>query len=288
MMRRAISLLAVTAISFNSFSVFAQTGETTEIDSGVPTLTAAPDTGSLATTGATEETLTLNAAPNTTAVTANSTSLGEYKEVACSSNTIFSQNSCDQCFIGSSVKVGERLSGLFDNWTNTTSDYLIAVKDEQKLPNMVSFGSVWTPSSSDESKMWKSSPEITWVPGASGKEEFQLIPSQKVRFNETDLGAGYTLTSTEKKNGDIVGLMRFPVTYYTMDMSTVTRSTTPQTHYECVSYTLNKPAEPVKEKPKPTPPEATKTETGPTETLVLIVAAFFIAFGLMISLRKRN
>ena len=47
------------------------------------------------------------------------------------------------------------------------------------------------------------------------------------------------------------------------------------------------PETPVPEPVKPAPvPEMTKTETGP-ETLLLIAAAFFIAFGLMFTLRKR-
>lgn len=280
-MRRAISLLAVTALSLNTVSVFAQ---------------AATGTSSA-------ETTTLNAAPNTTAVATSSgisstasgtsTSMGEVAEVACSTDAIFSQNTCDQCFTGRSVKVGDRLSGLSDNWTNTTSNYLIAVKDEQKTPNMVAFDSTWTPTSADESKMWRSSSQISWIPGTSGKDEFQLIPGQKVSFIETDLGAGFTLASSNKKNGETIGLLRYPVSYYTMDMTTVTRSSTPTTHVECVKYTLDAPTTTVtpKDEPKkPTPatPAKTQVETGPTETLVLIVAAFFIAFGLMISLRKRG
>lgn len=278
-MRRAISFLALTALSFNSVSVaFAQETAT-------------------ATTETTETTTTLEAAPNTTATTTSTNSsvvnAGEYKEVACSTDAIFGQNTCDQCFLGRAVKVGERLSGLSDNWTNGTQNVLIAVKDEQKTPNMVSFDSTWTPTSADESKMWKSSSQIVWIPGTSGKDEFQLTSGQKVKFMETDLGAGFTLTNSTKKNGETIGLLRFPVTYYTMDMTTVTRSTTPTTHYECVKYTLDAPATPETPKtsdpkPQPKPENPTKVETGPTETLVLIIAAFFIAFGLMLSLRKRN
>lgn len=119
------------------------------------------------------------------------------------------------------------------------------------------------------------------------------MSNQEVKFTQTDLGAGYTLTSTNKKNGDVVGLMKYPISFYTMDVNTATRSTTPQTHYECVTYTLDAPATPEKTTPTPTPEKKTpgtptKVETGPAETLVLIVAAFFIAFGLMLSLRKRN
>lgn len=291
-MRRAISLLAITAVSLSSFSsVYAQDEVLTGTTDSATEVTTTSTTEEK--TSTTEENSTLNAAPNTTvATTASSvTSAGEYKEVACSTDAIFGQNSCDQCFEGRAVKVGERLSGLSDSWTNNTSNYLIAVKDEQKTPNMVSFDSTWTPTSADESKMWKSSPQISWIPGTNGKEEFQLLPGSKVTFYETDLGAGFTLASSNKKNGDTIGLLRFPVVYYTMDMATVTRSSSATTHYECVKYTLDAPKAPEtpKETPKkPVTPEQTKTETGPTETLILIVAAFFIAFGLMISLRKRN
>lgn len=290
-MRKAVSLLVASSLILSPFSVFAQ-------DAELPTANATPETEKTITldsaslsTGST--TPTLNAPSNTTAVTATSTSLGEYKEVSCSSDAIFGQHTCDQCFTGKAVKTGERLTGLFDNWTNKTGNLLIAVKDEQKVPSMVSVGSVWTPTSADESKMWISAPEIAWIPGASGKDEFTLMSGQEVKFMQTDLGAGYTLTSSSKKNGEVIGLLKFPVTYYTMDVNTATRSTTSETHYECVTYTLDAPATPEKTTPtpekKPTPkPEQTKVTSGPAETLVLIVAAFFIAFGLMLSLRKRN
>jgi hypothetical protein len=56
-----------------------------------------------------------------------------------------------------------------------------------------------------------------------------------------------------------------------------------------VAYTLSAPVPTVAPVVKPAviTPEITKTETGPTETIILIIAAFFIAFGLMYSLRKR-
>lgn len=291
-MRKAVSLLALSSLVFAPFAVSAQDTTLPTVSSGSEiTLDSAASTA----TTKTAETPTLNAAPNTTAVTATSTSLGEYKEVSCASDAIFGQNTCDQCFVGKAVKTGERLTGLFDNWTNTTSNILIAVKDEQKVPTMVAFDSVWTPTSADQSKMWVSSPEIAWVPGTSGKDEFTLMSGQEVKFMQTDLGAGYTLTSSNKKNGEVIGLLKFPVTYYTMDVATATRSTSAETHYECVTYTLEAPTvtpptptEPNKPTTPKTPENPTKVETGPAETLVLIIAAFFIAFGLMISLRKRN
>lgn len=237
------------------------------------------------------ENTTFNAPTNATAVvTANSTNLGEFKEVACT-DPLWVQNSCNQCFTGKSVKVGEKLTGLFDNWTNSTDAILVAEKDAQKIPNMVSFGASWVSSNADESKMWKNSPDVLWTPNTTtAKDEFYLQPGQKIRFMESDLGAGYTLESSTKKHGEIIGMLRFPVVYHTTDMTSGNKSDA-MTHYECVTYTLDAPTTPTTPTPgKPTPKTPTpktEVETGPAETLVLIIAAFFIAFGLMLSLRKR-
>jgi hypothetical protein len=119
-----------------------------------------------------------------------------------------------------------------------------------------------------------------------------LQPGQKVKFIDSEMGARYVLDKTDKKDGDMVGLLRFPVVSHAVDKTTGNEGAA-TTHYECVSYTLSAPAvatvTPTPVTPvTPTPvTPSTKVETGP-ETLVLILAAFFIAFGMMFSLRKRN
>ena len=88
----------------------------------------------------------------------------------------------------------------------------------------------------------------------------------------------------------MIGMLRFPIVSHLTDIATATEGEA-KTHYECVAYKLEAAAAVVTPTPAPaptvTPPaEMTKTETGP-ETLLLIAAAFFIAFGLMFTLRKR-
>jgi hypothetical protein len=232
----------------------------------------------------------LTAAPSTSVVM--STSLGENKSVSCVSNTAFATNSCDACFDGGSVTTGKRLTGLFDNWTNNSTGLMIAYQGEQKNPNMVAFGTTaWTASPSDESKLWKSSSDIIWSPTQTGSTKMQYIlgAGQKVKFVEADIAAGYTLTKTDRKNGELVGMMRYPTVAHAVDA--VGNEGAAKTHYECVAYNLSAPVTvtPVTPTTPTTPvtPEITKTATGPAETIVLILAAFFIAFGLMFSLRKR-
>ncbi len=236
--------------------------------------------------------------PTTTPTTVQPTvgqasSLGEYKSISCATNPAFGANSCDQCFDGGSVTAGKRLTGLFDNWTNNTNGLMIAYQGEQKNPNMIPFGNTkWSSSPSDESKVWINSSDIIWTPTQSGSTKLQYIlgAGQKVKFYEADLGAGYTLDKTDRKNGELVGMMKYPVVFHTVDASGNEGAAT--SHVECVAYNLSAPVvapvAPVKKaEPAVVTPEITKTATGPAETIILIVAAFFIAFGLMFSLRKR-
>lgn len=82
---------------------------------------------------------------------------------------------------------------------------LIAYKDEQKLPTMVSFGSTWTNTPTDLAKFWKNSSDITWISTESGgRMNYILQPGQKVKFIESEIGARYTLNKTDKKNGEMV------------------------------------------------------------------------------------
>lgn len=283
-----IASFAITSLAFaaDSTVVVSPNGVTTSTSSGVDSTTAVvagPNGVTTSTTGG-DPTITMNAA--TTISASAGSAIGEYKAVACSSNALFGSNSCDQCFDGSSVKVGEALTGLFDNWTNATTNILTAYKEEQKTPNMVRVGAtIWTATPADETKLWKYSSDIVWTQsGTGGKSQYILIGGQKVKFFEADLGAKYTLDKTDKKNGDTVGILRFPVVSHVVDASG--NDGAANTHYECVAYKLNAPAVAPVTLAKPAPAKITETKTGP-ETLILIIAAFFIAFGLMFSLRKR-
>ncbi|MBC7498324.1 hypothetical protein H7170_01650 [Candidatus Gracilibacteria bacterium] len=296
-MQKVLSILLVT--SFTASVAFAASGDmvlstpttmTPTMASGSQAILPPPPPVTTTTPINTTQNNTLpqlTAAPSTSV--AMSSSIGENKSVSCVSNAAFATNSCDACFDGGSVTTGKRLTGLFDNWTNTSTGLMIAYQSEQKNPNMVAFGTtIWTASPSDESKLWKSSSDIIWSPTQTGSTKMQYIlgAGQKVKFFEADIAAGYTLTKTDRKNGELVGMMRYPTVAHAVDA--VGNEGAAKTHYECVAYNLSAPATVVPVTPTtPVTPEITKTATGPAETIVLILAAFFIAFGLMFSLRKR-
>jgi hypothetical protein len=90
---------------------------------------------------------------------------------------------------------------------------------------------------------------------------------------EGDLGASYTLTSTDKKDGETLGVLKFPLSYHNVDADG--NEGKKETHIECVAYTSKVaaavaavvPVEVVKPAPVtpivPEPKKMTAVKTGP-------------------------
>lgn len=222
---------------------------------------------------------------------------GEYSSVDCGSQKFFTDNTCSLCFEGQTVKVWQRLTGLFDTWTNTSGWVQVMYKDEQIMPTLVNLGASsntkWSPVPSDPTKMWVYTPEIVWMSSTVSpwKQEYLLGSGQKVKFIQQDLGAWYSLLSTDAKAWDYIGMAKFPLYYRDRNIQASTDSDK-QAHFECVAYKFDKTTSVTPNPKDPSTPiepttGMTKAETGPEE-MILIAAAFFIAFGLMFSLRKRT
>lgn len=223
--------------------------------------------------------------------------IGEYAEIKCDTPE-FSGNNCNQCFDGGKVTIGEKLTNLFDSWTNANPTEQIIYKDEQVMPELVNLGgnaTKWTSLPDDPTKFWKFANEIAWVnstfggaASASGmtgtgltatgtdsqKQEFLLEANKKIRFLESDFGAVHTLEATDKKDGDTVGLIKYTLGYH--DISADGNESALKNHTECVAYKLSGE----QAKPPVVPPTATKVKTGP-EMLIVILAALGIGFGIV-------
>ncbi len=243
--------------------------------------------------------------------------VSDYAEVSCTSQAFFTANSCNQCFDGKGIKEKERAGGgnMYDVFANPNAAggaQYVLYEDEHiqsvagiSIVNLGGAGTQWSSTGAE----WKISKEIMFVTDSGGtnpnRKVYFVAPGQKVKVTESVLGAGYQLISSDKVNGDYVGMVKFPVAYHEVVGGTEGAK---KTHYECVAYKLDgkvagststgvtttgttvKPAG-TTTTTKPTTPikpnaNMTKTQTGP-ESLLLIAAAFFISFGLMFSLRRR-
>jgi len=105
-----------------------------------------------------------------------------------------------------------------------------------------------------------------------------------VKFLEADLGASYTLVSTDKPEGEIVGVLKLPISYHNVDADG--NEGGKETHIECVSYTVKiattatVPVE-IVEPIVPVPEKMTTVKTGP-ESLILMTLALLIAAGFIV------
>ncbi len=216
---------------------------------------------------------------------------GDYKETACTSE-YFTSQSCDLCFTGDKITPGGQITGFFDSWTNKNQNEQIIYKDEQTMPEMValSSGTVFTANPLDPESFWKFGSAVIWTDSATGtgKQEFMLDAGKTVRYIEADLGASYTLTSTDKAGGEVIGILKFPLNYHNVD--TDGNEGKKETVTECVAYTADvavaqvTPVETIQ--PTPEPKKMTTVKTGP-ESIVLVAIALLIAAGL-VAVRRRK
>lgn len=227
----------------------------------------------------------LNAASGKDTIVAPKIWIGNYTEVACDKD-FFTSNSCNQCFDWWKKMAWEKIAWITDSWTNPNTTEQVIYKDEQKMPEIINLGwaaTTWINNPLEADKFYKFADEIVWTDSAtwSGKQEFLLEWGKTVNFLESDLGASYALQSTDKKEWDPIGLLKFSLTYHDTDASA--KEWEAKLHTECVAYYAwtPAPATPVAK----TPAEAIKVKTWP-ESFVLIIIAMLLSF-VFIKYRKR-
>lgn len=218
--------------------------------------------------------------------------VGDYKETACTAE-YFTANSCGACFEGTSLATGDQINGLYDSWTNKNANEQLIYKDEQTMPQMMplSSGTIFITNPIDPTAYWKYGNQVIWTDSATGtgKQEFMLDAGKSVKFLEADLGASHTLTATDKKDGEVIGVLKFPLSYHNVDADG--NEGKKETHIECVSYTAKVAAAKVVPteviKPAPQPKTMTKVKTGP-ESLILMTLALLIAAGVVIMRNRKS
>lgn len=212
--------------------------------------------------------------------------VGDYKETACTAE-YFTANNCSACFEGNALAIGDQINGLYDSWTNKNTNEQLIYKDEQVMPEMAPIGTtVFAPNPVDPTAFWKYGTQVIWTDSATGtgKQEFMLDAGKSVKFLESDLGASYSLASTDGKDGDVIGVLKFPLSYHNVDADG--NEGKKETHIECVSYTAKvaavavAPVETVKPAPVE-PKKMTEVKTGP-ESLILMTLALLIAAGFVV------
>ena len=197
-----------------------------------------------------------------------------YTEVACSTNTVFAENSCNQCFDWGVQSAWDNIGLLTDVWVNSGSKDLILYKDEQDNPTITSLnGSVWgqTP---DGDNFWKYTENMENL--YSEDEAAYVLPVwQSVDWLESRFGYAYTLEENNAEAWSDIWLLIYPMITHAIN-SWGDIEPTGETYKECVLFksaeagVVTTPEEPPKELP----------QTGP-ESILLLLLAMLLGFGVL-------
>jgi len=205
-----------------------------------------------------------------------STSYAATTEVECSSDSVFAEYSCNQCFDGWIKEEGSYIWLLTDIWTNSSENDKILYTEQQEMPEMVNLNTAkveWsqTPDSKD---FWEYTPEFEAL-FSDEQDGYVLAAGQSVTWLKSKLSYAYKLDKSETTSWENIGLLIYPILSHTLlDNGELWMSNAP--HNECVLFKSAAPGE----TPKVTPPK-TLPQTGPAEFFLLLILAMILGFGIL-------
>jgi len=197
-------------------------------------------------------------------------------EVSCSTDQDFTSNSCNQCFTGWSVAVGDNKGLLTDIWQNNSNSDQVLFKEEQEMPQMINLGGAnWSEiKASDSVEFWQFTPALDALYDDDNLG-YTLAPGASVTWLESTLGSAYQVDSNPVAEGGNVGMLVYDVAVHIVEADGNIALDT-ESHRECVLYTSGNSTTP--ETPVPETPRL--PETGP-EHILLAFVALLLGFGFL-------
>lgn len=197
-----------------------------------------------------------------------------YEEISCSTDPVFAENSCNQCFNGGTKAVDSTVGGLSDIWRNQTWVSAVMFEELQEMPVMKALN--WAEWTEDKvaDKFWEFTPEVKKL--KDEKQQGYVLPAwQEVNWIKSTEGSSYVLTKNDAAKGQNNGLLVYSVKVNPI-LESGEVSTEDSVHNECVLFkSSDAPAPKVNEKPKQLP------KTWPEHYILLLLLAMFLAFGIL-------
>ncbi len=211
-------------------------------------------------------------------------SFAAYEELDCSSDPVFSENSCNQCFNWWAKMQGDHLGLLSDLWINATDVSKILYKEEQVDPTMIALDSEnvsWTMTPNEE-WFWQYTEEFNAL--YSEEEEWYVLESWKsVNWIKSSLSSAFKLEKNTAKAGANIGLLVYPISTHNI-LADWEITIDNAEHRECVLFKSAESANWVvetEEKPQSLP------QTWPAEYIVLAFIAMVFWF-IILQFRMRS
>jgi len=204
-------------------------------------------------------------------------------EVSCSTDSDYTANSCNQCFTGGSVNVGDNKGLLTDIWENTSGGDQVLFKEEQEMPKMIALGgTAWSEVTvSDDVNFWQFTPALEALYDDNNLG-YTLADGGTVTWLESTLGSAYQLTDSSAAVGSNVGVLAYDIAVHNVEADG-NLSLDTISHRECVMYTA---AGESVDPGNPSVPQTPKLPETGAEHILLAFVALFLGFGFLKFRRK--
>ena len=207
------------------------------------------------------------------AMLAVSSASAAYSEIDCSSDPVFQENSCNQCFNWG--EINENVGFLSDKWVNKGTTKQLLYKEQQKNPSIKGLNwATWSQTVSD-TKFWKFTQEMEAIKSEEDSG-YVLEAGKSITWLESNIDAAYSLEKNTAAKWENIGLLVYPIKTHTIDADGIPSDAATE-HNECVLFkSVWAAATPSKATPnKATPKKLPKT--GP-ESILLLLFAMILGF----------
>ena len=208
-----------------------------------------------------------------------------YDEVDCSTDSVFSENSCNQCFNGWEVTSDSPLGFFTDIWSNKTTSDKVLYKEEQVMPTFNALNGTKVDQNPQDDSFWQYTTDFDAY--ASQTMSGYVLPAGKdVTWLKSADGAWIKLSNLPNKWTN-AWVMVFEILSHPVTGSWVVDATNVDTHKECVVYksweeaVVVPPSDTSTPPTPPTPKELTKVQTWPGEVAVTIIIAMLLTLALL-------
>lgn len=217
------------------------------------------------------------------ALTIASTSAA-YETVDCSTNPIFWQNSCIECFNWWELKSWDTLSFLDDAWNNNGQNDALSYKEEIVMPKMISTPwAEFTQKPSSDAEFWETTEDLEKL--YSESYGWYVLPAwQSVTWIRSTLWSAFMFNNKSLNVWDTAWVLTFDLSSHSISETwDVVMNEKP--HRECVAYTNWSWIAPVTPEPlptpEPTPEEMTQVKTWPGEMMIVALLSILLAVALI-------
>lgn len=197
-----------------------------------------------------------------------------YTEVQCSSDWVFWDYSCNQCFDWGILKNWDNISFLDDLWVNSTTNKKIMYKEEQTMPKMNALNDAVINQKPNTDAFWEYTSEFEALKSKE-LDGYVLEAWKQISWLKSAMWAAYNAEKLPEEWKNAWILVYDIMSHNILANNEITTNDT--AHKECVLFkSAQKPIKEVVKEPTPEPKQMTQVKTWPELYFAVIILSLLM------------